>query len=114
GRESTGGSTVRATVTSATRARAGGVGRFVFASSCSRDGPTLDDEPVDEDGELRPLTPYAESKVRSEAALSQLADDAFSPVYMRNATAYGASPRLRLDVVLNNLAGWAFTTRRIR
>ena len=60
------------------------------------------------------MTAYAESKVRSEAALSQLADDSFSPVSMRSATAYGASPRLRLDVVLNNLAGWAFTTGRIR
>ncbi len=112
--ELTGEINFRATVKLAMAAKAAGVERFVFASSCSMYGATVHDEPVDEEGEIRPLTAYAESKVRSEVALSQLADDAFSPVYMRNATAYGASPRLRLDVVLNNLAGWAFTTGRIR
>ena len=69
---------------------------------------------LDEDAPLRPLTPYAESKVRAEEALFELADDDFAPVSMRNATAYGVSPRLRLDIVLNNLVGWAHTTGAIR
>ena len=103
-----------ATLKLALAAKAAGVERFVFASSCSMYGAARTDQAIDETGELRPMTAYAESKVRSEAALSQLADDSFSPVSMRSATAYGASPRLRLDVVLNNLAGWAFTTGRIR
>jgi nucleoside-diphosphate-sugar epimerase len=103
-----------ATVALAEAAREAGVGRFVFASSCSMYGAAGTGDAIDETGELHPLTPYAESKVRSEAALSALACEGFSPVYMRNATAYGASPRLRLDVVLNNLVGWAFTTGEIR
>lgn len=104
----------RATATVAAAAKAAGVERFVFASSCSMYGAAPPDKAVDETGDLRPMTAYAESKVHSEAALSELADETFSPVYMRNATAYGASPRLRLDVVLNNLVGWAYTTGRIR
>lgn len=104
----------QATMTVAAAAKAAGVDRFVFASSCSMYGAGRADEAVDETGELRPLTAYAESKVRSELALSELADETFSPVYMRNATAYGASPRLRLDVVLNNFVGCAYTTGRIR
>ena len=72
------------------------------------------DAPVDEGAALRPLTPYAESKVRAEEALHELAGDGFSPVSMRNATAYGASPRLRLDIVLNNLVAWAHTTGAIK
>lgn len=103
-----------ATVRLATAAKAAGVERFVFASSCSMYGAARPDEAVSETGELRPMTAYAESKVRAEAALSDLADESFSPTSMRNATAYGASPRLRLDVVLNNLVGWAFTTGRVR
>jgi nucleoside-diphosphate-sugar epimerase len=103
-----------ATVTLAEAAKEAGVGRFVFASSCSMYGASGTAQAVDETGELRPMTPYAESKVRSEAALSQLADEFFSPIYMRNATAYGVSPRLRVDIVLNNLVGWAYTTGQIR
>ena len=103
-----------ATLGLASAAKAAGVERFVFASSCSIYGAAGTGEAIDESGKLRPMTAYAESKVRAEAALSQLADDSFSPTSMRNATAYGASPRLRLDVVLNNLVGWAFTTGRIR
>ena len=95
-------------------ARDAGVQRFVFASSCSMYGAGAGDEALDESAPLRPLTAYAESKVRAEEALSELADDDFSPIFMRNATAYGVSPRLRLDVVLNNLAAWAHTTGRIR
>jgi nucleoside-diphosphate-sugar epimerase len=102
------------TVALARAAKAAGVGRFVFASSCSMYGASSTGDLLDETAPLRPLTPYAESKVRSEEALRELADDAFSPVYMRNATAYGVSLRLRLDVVLNNLAAWAHTTGRIR
>jgi nucleoside-diphosphate-sugar epimerase len=102
------------TVALARAAKAAGIQRFVFASSCSMYGASDSGDLLDETAPLRPLTPYAESKVRSEAALYQLADDTFSPVYMRNATAYGVSPRLRLDVVLNNLAAWAHTTGKIR
>lgn len=102
------------TLAIARAARAAGVSRFVFASSCSMYGAAEGDDLLAEDAPLRPLTPYAESKVRSEAGLHELAGDDFSPVYMRNATAFGVSPRLRLDVVLNNLAAWAHTTGRIR
>lgn len=102
------------TVALARAAKDAGVERFVFASSCSMYGASSSDDLLDESAPLRPLTPYAESKVRSEEALHALADDTFSPTSMRNATAYGVSPRLRLDVVLNNLAAWAHTTGKIR
>jgi nucleoside-diphosphate-sugar epimerase len=102
-----------ATVRLAHAAKEAGVGRFVFASSCSMYGAAADGEPVDEDAPLRPLTAYAESKVRAEEALAELSDGGFAAVSMRNATAYGASPRLRLDIVLNNLVGWAVTTGRV-
>jgi nucleoside-diphosphate-sugar epimerase len=95
-------------------AKEAGVSRFVFSSSCSMYGASGSDEPLDEDAPLKPLTPYAESKARAEEGLTELADAGFSPVSLRNATAYGVSPRLRVDVVLNNLVGWAFTTGRIR
>jgi nucleoside-diphosphate-sugar epimerase len=95
-------------------AREAGVARFVFASSCSMYGAAAGDELVAENAPLRPLTPYAESKVRAEEAILDLADNEFAPVSMRNATAYGASPRLRLDIVLNNLTAWAHTTGAIR
>ncbi len=103
-----------ATVSLARAAREAGVGRFVFASSCSMYGAAADGEPVDEAAPLRPLTAYAESKVRAEEALAELAGSDFAPVSMRNATAYGASPRLRLDIVLNNLVGWALTSGKVR
>ena len=103
-----------ATVRLAQSAKEAGVGRFVFASSCSMYGASDTEELVDESAPLRPLTAYAESKVRAEEALAQLADDDFSPVFMRNATAYGVSPRLRLDIVLNNLAAWGVTTGAIK
>jgi nucleoside-diphosphate-sugar epimerase len=97
----------------ARHAKEAGVGRFVFASSCSMYGAAPGDDLVSEEAPLRPLTPYAESKVRAEEALFELTDSDFAPVSMRNATAYGASPRLRLDIVLNNLVGWAYTTGAI-
>ena len=102
------------TVALARAAKTAGVGRFVFASSCSMYGASSGDDVLDESAPLSPLTPYAETKAGAEEALWELADDTFSPISMRNATAYGVSPRLRLDVVLNNLAAWAHTTGKIR
>jgi nucleoside-diphosphate-sugar epimerase len=95
-------------------AREAGVRRFIFASSCSMYGASGTDDALDEEAPLRPLTAYAESKVRAEEGLFALAGPDFVPVSMRNATVFGVSPRLRLDIVLNNLAAWAHTTGRIR
>jgi nucleoside-diphosphate-sugar epimerase len=94
-------------------AREAGVERFIFSSSCSMYGAASEGA-VDEDAPQRPLTAYAESKVRAEEGLRELAGEGFSPVLMRNATAYGVSPRLRLDLVVNNLTAWAFTTGKVR
>jgi nucleoside-diphosphate-sugar epimerase len=102
------------TLALARAAREAGVRRFVFASSCSMYGAAGTDDALDESAPLRPLTAYAASKVEAEAGLWELADEGFAPTSMRNATVYGVSPRLRLDVVLNNLAAWAHTTGRIR
>ena len=103
-----------ATLRLASSARDAGVRRFVFASSCSMYGASGSDDTLDEDAPLRPLTAYAESKVTSEEGLFELAGRDFVPISMRNATVYGVSPRLRLDIVLNNLAAWSHTTGRIR
>jgi nucleoside-diphosphate-sugar epimerase len=102
------------TLALALAARAAGVRRFVFASSCSMYGASGTDDALDESAPFRPLTAYAASKVEAEAGLWELADEGFVPTSMRNATVYGVSPRLRLDIVLNNLAAWAHTTGRIR
>jgi nucleoside-diphosphate-sugar epimerase len=89
-------------------AKAAGVARFAFASSCSIYGAASPADVLDESAAFNPVTPYGESKVRSEAILAGLADDSFSPVYLRNATAYGASPKLRADLMVNSLVGYAF------
>jgi len=91
-----------------------GVERFVFASSCSIYGAAGGARALDETAPLEPVSAYAISKARSEEGLMALADRTFSPVFMRNATAYGLGPRPRFDLVVNNLAGWAFTTGSVR
>ncbi len=93
-------------------AKKAGVGRFLFASSCSLYGAS-GSQAVTEEAELFPVTPYGETKVLAEQGLSRLADDSFSPTYLRNATAYGFSPRLRLDIVVNNLTAVAMTTGKV-
>lgn len=94
-------------------AKAAGVPRFLYSSSCSIYGKS-GDKILDEDAEIVPVTDYGRTKIDGEKRLAEMADDSFSPTYLRNATAYGVSPRLRLDLVLNNLAAWAHATGEIR
>jgi len=103
-----------ATLRLARAAKAAGVTRFLFSSSCSLYGAGPDDRPLDENADFHPLTPYGESKIRAERDLAALADDDFSPVFLRNATAYGFSPRLRGDLVVNDLTAYALLTGEIR
>ncbi|MFH1754642.1 MAG: SDR family oxidoreductase, partial [Candidatus Latescibacterota bacterium] len=102
----------RASVKLAELAKQAGVRRFIFSSSCSNYG-AAGENMIDENGANNPVTPYGESKVMVERDVSKLADANFSPTYLRNATAYGVSPRLRFDLVLNNLVAWALTTGRV-
>jgi nucleoside-diphosphate-sugar epimerase len=101
-----------ASVRLASLAREAGVERLIFASSCSLYG-VAGDEMLTEDAAMNPITAYGVSKVLFEKDVSKLADDNFSPTFLRNATAYGVSPRLRADVVVNNLVGIAFTTGEV-
>ncbi len=102
----------RATIRVAEAAKAAGVERFLFSSSCSIYGAQGDDE-LTESASFAPVTPYGRSKEQAEADLVPMADDAFSPVYLRNATAYGVSARLRGDLAVNNLTGFAHSTGKV-
>lgn len=102
----------RATVELARLAKSVGVERFLFASSCSNYG-AAGNEFLTEQNTFKPVTPYARSKVNAESGLSELADRAFCPVYLRAPTAYGVSPLLRFDLVVNNLTAWAYTTKKV-
>lgn len=104
----------RASVRLARLSRQAGVSRFLFASSCSVYGQAEGDALVNEESPVHPLTAYAVSKVRTEEDIAKLADADFSPVFLRNSTAYGWSRRFRADLVLNNLAAWAYTTGEVR
>jgi nucleoside-diphosphate-sugar epimerase len=102
----------QASVRLAVLAKEVGIPRFLFSSSCSTYGAAGLDY-VNEEADFNPVTPYGHSKVLVEQDVAKLADSRFSPTFLRNATAYGLSPRLRFDLVLNNLVAWAVTTGRI-
>ena len=102
----------KASVRLAQLAKKAKINRFIFSSSCSTYGAAGEDM-ISEEAPFNPVTPYGRSKVMTERDLSKLADADFSPVFLRSATAYGVSPRLRFDLVLNNLVAWAYTTGKI-
>ncbi len=102
----------RASVRLAQLAKQAGVPRFIFSSSCSNYGAAGDDM-LTEEASFNPVTPYGQSKVLVEKEVAELADDDFSPTFLRNSTAYGVSPRLRFDLVLNSLTAWAYSTGRV-
>ena len=101
-----------ASIRLAEKAKAVGIQRFLFASSCSNYGAAGENF-LDEEAAFKPVTPYGESKVDVETALSKMADNGFSPTFIRASTAYGLSPRIRFDLVANNLTAWAFTTGKV-
>jgi len=101
-----------ASVRLAELAKKAGVKRFIFSSSCSNYGAGGDNF-LTEEAAFNPVTPYGVSKVMVERDVSKMADENFSPTFLRNATAYGMSPRVRFDLVLNNLVAWAFTTGKV-
>ncbi len=103
----------RASVRLAEMARDVGVGRFVFASSCSMYGASGAAGALTEEAPFAPITAYAKSKVLVEQDVARMASESFCPTFMRNATAYGVSPRMRFDVVVNNLTAWAYTTGEV-
>lgn len=102
----------RASVRLAEVAKSAGVERFIFSSSCSNYGAGVDSV-LTEESAFNPVTPYGHSKVDVERSVAKMADDDFSPTFMRSGTAYGVSPRLRFDLVLNNLTAWAYCTGRV-
>lgn len=102
-----------ASIALARAAKEAGVPRFLFSSSCSLYG-AAGDEHVTETAAFNPVTPYGRTKIEAEQGIAELADDAFSPTFLRNATAYGVSPQLRLDIVVNNLVGHAVTSGEVR
>lgn len=104
----------RASVRLARLAKQVGVSRFLFSSSCSNYGAAGSEAVLTEQAAFNPVTPYGESKVLVEKEVAHLADENFTPVFLRNATAYGFSARLRGDLVVNNLVGWAYTTGMVR
>ena len=103
----------QASVKIAKLAKAAGVPRFLFASSCSNYGAAGEDF-LTESAPFNPVTPYGESKVAVERAVAPMADETFSPTFLRASTAYGVSPRLRFDLVVNNLTAWAVATGEVR
>jgi nucleoside-diphosphate-sugar epimerase len=104
----------RGSVNLASACKAAGVPRFIYTSSCSVYGAAADGSARNEESETNALTAYAKCKLLVERDVSALADSHFSPIFLRNATAFGASPRMRFDIVLNNLAGFAWTTNEIK
>ncbi len=102
----------RATIRLAELVKEAGVRYFLFASSCSIYGASGSDL-IDENSPINPITPYAHSKYHAEQELSAMADEHFSPIFFRCATAHGYSPRIRFDLVINNLVAWAYTTGKV-